>query len=56
VLATWPEARPRLLLNSDSGTRFYEDLWVFRNDGSRPAHFRDAIARDNAARFFGFPD
>lgn len=52
VLRAHPEAADRLCLNTDSGTRFFEDLWAFARAPGLPEPVARRIARDNAAAWF----
>ena len=55
VLREHPEAAGRLMLNTDSGTRFHEDLWRFVRDGGVPGDILERIARVNGTEFFTLP-
>ncbi len=55
VLRDHPEAADRLMLNTDSGTRFHEDLWRFVREGGAPDGVLERITRTNAAEFFSLP-
>ena len=41
-----------IMLNTDSGAEFYEDLYRFAQEPSVAAALRDQLTRENAARFF----
>ena len=50
--ARHPDQEGRLLLNTDSGGRFFEDLYRFHQQGGLPEDLRRRLCRDNALRFF----
>jgi hypothetical protein len=50
--ARLPGLTDRLLLNTDSGGRFFEDLYRFHQQGALPNDLRRRLCRDNALRFF----
>lgn len=57
ILSRWPEHHGRLMLNTDSGTRFHEDLQRFVAREDIAPRDRERLARDNAAEFYGLtPD
>jgi len=44
----------RILLNTDSGTMFFEDLYRFCNTTVFPETIKTALSHDNAHSFYGF--
>ncbi len=52
VLRAHPDASDRLCLNTDSGTRFFEDLWAFSRAPGLPEPVARKVARNNAAEWF----
>ncbi|MHB8765372.1 MAG: TatD family hydrolase [Deferrisomatales bacterium] len=53
IVARHPRALDRVMLNSDSGTRFFDDLWRFCADPPLDPGAAQDLCRGNAARFFG---
>lgn len=55
MLAKYPRALHRVMLNSDSGSEFYEDLQLFVAAQSLPAESLVRLSRDNALTFYRLP-
>lgn len=55
ILLHQKEVASRVMLNTDSGIEFYEDLYGFVCGLETDSEMETALARDNAAAFFGIP-
>ncbi|GAB6063964.1 TatD family hydrolase [Deferrisoma palaeochoriense] len=52
LLRNRPEAAERLCCSTDSGTRFFDDLWRLARDPGLPAETADRVLRANALAWF----
>ena len=52
ILSTWPEHLHRIMVNTDSGGRFYKDLHNLSANPQIEATIKRQILKDNAASFF----
>jgi predicted metal-dependent TIM-barrel fold hydrolase len=48
-----PEALDRIMLNTDSGSQYHDDLLRIAESRDLPERIRMALVRDNALRFYG---
>ncbi len=48
-----PDGLDRIMLNTDMGSRFYDDLLRIAGSDALPEEARTALVRDNARRFYG---
>jgi hypothetical protein len=46
----------RIMVNTDSGTEFFEDLVRGRQNEDFPENIRERLFEGTAAQFFAFPD
>jgi hypothetical protein len=52
IVAKHPDHLDRIMLNTDSGDLFYEDLYTIFMDSGMPKNLKTALARDNALIFY----
>lgn len=52
IINDYPESLDRILLNTDSGSRFNEDLYRAYRAGAFPADIQRQLFRENALNFF----
>jgi uncharacterized protein len=55
IVGNHPDHLERLLVNTDSGTDFYEDLFRFSQSAEFSKNIKDKLLRENPRRFYNLP-
>lgn len=55
IVAGEPDRVDRIMVNTDSGSAFFEDVVVYRHNEQLPEGIRDNLFQGAAKRFFAFP-